>query len=314
MLASAHTSRVGRNPGFTLIELLVVISIIALLIGILLPALSAARNAARTLGCLANVRSMGQAAQAFAVEHDYHVPLSSSDLAWSGLPPIPGQLSGRIAEYPGVKGRMKDWASALVPYLGGDNEAQFDTADPKVSAIFRCPSDPHEEGHEVVSNIAGPNQGVFLPISYAPNADVTTWDSDPQGDGRAFWMPSLGGPNVQPIEVVGGDAVGGSLDLIESPTTTMLFADGGTRTNASGTPMRRGSALMYTASTFMTEGEPGTLDAIYQTPWSLGKLPIRDNDESEDRHNNAMDVAFADGHGASHGPDSFEEVYLTPHN
>jgi prepilin-type N-terminal cleavage/methylation domain-containing protein len=64
-----------RNVAFTLIELLVVISIIALLVGILLPALGQARKAGQAASCLSNVRQILVAMYAYGAENkDYIVP------------------------------------------------------------------------------------------------------------------------------------------------------------------------------------------------------------------------------------------------
>ncbi len=60
----------SRPKGFTLIELLVVISIIALLLSILMPALSTVKEKARTIVCLSTVKSFSLANKIYSHEHD----------------------------------------------------------------------------------------------------------------------------------------------------------------------------------------------------------------------------------------------------
>lgn len=59
-----------KNKGFTLVELLVVISIIAILLAVLIPALNKAREASRTLMCENDMKQLGTAWYAYAVAND----------------------------------------------------------------------------------------------------------------------------------------------------------------------------------------------------------------------------------------------------
>ncbi|MHB9070828.1 MAG: type II secretion system protein [Sedimentisphaerales bacterium] len=101
--------------GFTLVELLVVISIIALLLAILMPALQRAREQGRKVVCLSNLKQLGLANQLYVSNYGGRLPAPVS------------------------YGKQIGWDATLEPYISG--KVKDPTKNLDRIEIFSCPSD-----------------------------------------------------------------------------------------------------------------------------------------------------------------------------
>src|SRR5262245_32952575 len=104
-----ETSMIVRRPGITLLEVLVAVSIVAMVLALLLPAVQAAREAARRIQCADNLKQIGLAC------HNYHDRVGSFP---------PGNVASDDGSYSGT---WWGWTSAILPYL--EQGPLFDAID-----------------------------------------------------------------------------------------------------------------------------------------------------------------------------------------
>jgi prepilin-type N-terminal cleavage/methylation domain-containing protein/prepilin-type processing-associated H-X9-DG protein len=248
-----------KQSAFTLIELLVVISIIALLIAILLPALGAARGMAQQTQCLSNQRGFTQAEHGFAADNNgYMVRGGLRDpFSYDFDAPVSGNNGQgftftKIADYLGLKAPDANYMSRTSPIIPDWMDQHSD--------IFECPSAPSDE----------------YVLGYGVNG---LWFKGLITHGRYWELSYRMGKNHSATE---------SLDAVPNPSNTYIFTELNRTTlvtpgNATPAVYQLIQTSFYSPNNLTYNAAGNPVSAPRNIHWK------------DDRHDGRTNLAFFDG-------------------
>lgn len=164
-----------RRPGFTLVELLVVIAIIGILVGLLLPAVQAAREAARRMQCSNNLKQIGLAIHNYESAYKRVPPGSAfyggANIALGTYPPPFDRFAGRIGNHSHLLVR-------ILPFMEQTNLYNLFEND-------RFPTDNARMPHPT-----DPSQGVYMRGQILAPYICPSDTNNGLGNGRNFRQPA----------------------------------------------------------------------------------------------------------------------------
>ena len=184
-----HGLTTNCRNAFTLVELLVVIAIIGILISLLLPAVQAAREAARRTGCINNLKQFGMALHNYADTHGRFPGLGST-------PQTSFSIHARVLPYIEQESLSESMDLDQALMLGGGGSASVSpaqvTAAQTVVSMFLCPSESQNPRFSSLLTFSGSSGGTSGGTSYAVcsgSGTDTYYDLRYSSDG-IFWNES----------------------------------------------------------------------------------------------------------------------------
>ncbi len=217
-----------KSSAFTLVELLVVIAIIGVLVALLLPAIQAAREAARRTSCVNNVKQMGLAAANYESARGTFPPGRLFPDWVSG-----GSIKGGYTSYdpgpaPGDKTGFYSVHVWLLPYMEANNVYQLiDFNQPQVKKMLN-PQNPHFAAYSTAA-------GLFICPSDANTGQVVSennYRSNFGGDGPGAGVRTNSMTIIEPRPTGDRWHIGGSgaFTIGEKGLKTSAFEDGLSKT------------------------------------------------------------------------------------
>jgi prepilin-type N-terminal cleavage/methylation domain-containing protein/prepilin-type processing-associated H-X9-DG protein len=258
----------NRHQGFTLIELLVVIAIIAILAGMLMPALGRAKVAAKSISSLNNLRQLGLGLQLYTADYDGFFPKHSylkSETTALGRP-------------------RTRWADYIYPFMQNEN-------------VYRSPNLSKEErpnmskpfAHALLEGRESLYGGYGYNYQYLGNARRPTEGDRPfHAKDTAIQAPS------QTVAI--GDTKGAQMGDPENP-----YGFGGSGVYVIDPPL--GSFGMGSKGSRKTSGGPGDGNAYYEGGTD-GSHAHRSTPAA--RNGGKVNMTFVDGHSEAITPESLD--------